>query len=339
MTTVSWIDLYPVLANNRLSAFREYPITLMSLSPLAPLVCIGICTRRRPLMLENLLESLSRVVLPVGVRLSACVVENDSRDHQRGLVERYARQLRFPLVYLQEPHIGIPQARNCLLDHAASIQATALIFVDDDEEVTTDWLQALCTMAEHTHWQAVVQGRVISRAQYPRQQHYERFFQRKARETGQPLRYCASNNTLVPLAEIVRIGLRFDERMRETGGEDTAFFAAARQAQIPLLYCHEAVVTEIIPASRANLRWLSLRKFRVGLMLGSGVLGDKPRNFGKSLAYGLRALAGMLPLAWWLLRRRRERVIRAWLRMCRDTGRLLGYFRVNVRPYQRVDGY
>lgn len=289
-------------------------------------------------MLENLLDSLGRLVLPSGVDVVGCVVENDSRDTQRALVERHAGLLSFPLEYRQEPHVGIPQARNRLLAHACEVGATALIFVDDDEEVTSDWLQALCNMATLSHWQAVIQGRVVSRVQNPRQQHYERFFQRKARATGQSLRYCASNNTLVPLAEIRRLGLRFDERLRETGGEDTAFFTLVRQAQVPLLYCHEAVVTELVPPSRANVRWLSLRKFRVGVMLGSGVLADKPRRLGKSLAYGMRAVAGSLPLTWWLLRRRRERAITTWLTMCRDAGRLLGYFRVSVRPYQRIDG-
>ncbi len=304
-----------------------------------PLVCIGICTRRRPMMLENLLESLTALVLPVGVRVSGCVVENDSRDSQGELVTRYDNRLSWPLAYCQEPHIGIPQARNRLLDHAQQLGATALILVDDDEEVTSDWLQALCTMAASRQWQAVIQGRVISRVQNPRQQHYERFFQRKPRPSGESLRYCASNNTLVPMAEVQRLGLRFDEQLREVGGEDTVFFSAARRAGIPLLYCQEAVVTEVVPPSRANLRWLSQRKFRVGLMLGGGVLADKPRNLLRSLAYGLRALVGLLPLLWWLLRRRRERAVRQWLTVCRDAGRLMGYFRVRVRPYQRVDGY
>lgn len=290
-------------------------------------------------MLENLLESLTRLVLPVDVRVSACVVENDSRDNQRALVERFAARLSWPLAYLQEPRIGIPQARNRLLDHALGLEATALVLVDDDEEVTSDWLQALCTMAASSHWQAVIQGRVVSRVQDPRQQHYERFFQRKPRVSGQSLNSCASNNTLVPLAELERLGLRFDERLSDVGGEDTVLFSAARRAGIPLLYCHEAVVTEVIPPTRANLRWLSQRKFRVGVMLGSGLLADKPRSALKSLAYGLRAVAGALPLAWWLLRRRRVSAVKTWLTMCRDAGRLMGYFRVSVRPYQRVHGY
>lgn len=327
-----------VLANNQtlMSAVSAF---LNSLSIDKPLVCIGICTRRRPMMLENLLESIARLVLPVDVHLVGCVVENDSRDNQRALVERFAARLSWPLAYCQEPRIGIPQARNRLLDHALGLGATALVLVDDDEEVTSDWLQALCTMAAGSHWQAVIQGRVISRVQDPRQQHYERFFQRKPRISGQSLNACASNNTLVPLAEVARLGLRFDEHLSDVGGEDTVFFSAARRAGISLLYCQEAVVTEVIPPTRANLRWLSQRKFRVGLMLGSGALAGKPRSILKSLAYGLRAVAGTLPLLWWLLRRRRVHAVKTWLTMCRDAGRLMGYFRVSVRPYQRVHGY
>lgn len=290
-------------------------------------------------MLENLLESLTQLVLPVDVRVTGCVVENDSQPSQRDLVKRFADRLSWPLAYVQEPRIGIPLARNRLLDYAQGLEATALVLVDDDEEVTSDWLRALCATAASCHWQAVIQGRVISRVQDPRQQHYERFFQRKTRLSGQALRYCASNNTLIPMTGVCRMGLRFDEQLREVGGEDTVFFSTVRHAGITLLYCHEAVVTETIPASRANLRWLSQRKFRVGLMLGAGVLPDKPRSLLKSFAYGLRAAVGVLPLSWWLLRRRRERVARTWLTMCRDAGRLLGYFRVNVRPYRHVDGY
>lgn len=301
-----------------------------------PSVCIGVCTRRRPGMLGRLLASFVRMALPDTVQVSVCVVENDRQPHNEALVRGFAASAPFGIDYCLESRIGIPQARNRLLDHASSIGATALVFVDDDEEVTREWLQELCGYAFRTGWRAVLQGHVISRLD-PVGHHLEPYFQRKCRTTGEQLSYCATNNTLLPLA--LAGELRFDESRPSEGGEDTIFFAELKLRGIDILYCGEAVVIETIPPERANLRYLSRRKFRVGLLLGGGGVGDKRRTLLRSAFYAVKSFASLLQALLYALVFQRAGMIRAWLRSCRSLGCCLGYFPIHYSPYRRIEGY
>src|SRR5206468_7046544 len=58
--------------------------------------------------------------------------------------------------------------------------------------------------------------------------------------------------------------LRFDLALGETGGEDTFFFFECMRAGAAFGYAPDAVVTEFTAMSRANLKWLLLRRFRSG---------------------------------------------------------------------------
>ncbi|MBN7797019.1 glycosyltransferase family 2 protein [Parahaliea mediterranea] len=300
---------------------------------------VGVCTRRRPGMLGRLLSSLLRMRLPACCQVSVHVVENDDRPANRALVAGFDASSPFPISYQLETRVGIPQARNCLLEHARTIGAKGLVFVDDDEEVEPDWLLALCAYAAETNWSAVLQGRVVAQVSPACQDYLRPYFQRKIRHTGEQLNTCASNNTLLPLALLEEDAPGFDESRPRDGGTDTIFFSRLASRGVPILYCHEAAVVETIPPERANLRYLSRRKFRVGLLLGSGSVQDKPRTAGRALFYGLKGVASLLQAAACVLVLQRDAMIRAWLRGCRSLGCALGYFRMRHQPYLEVEGF
>lgn len=290
-------------------------------------------------MLGRLLSSLLRMELPEGVEVSVHVVENDGEAANQALVAGFDASAPFPVSYELETRVGIPQARNCLLRRAKNLAATALVFVDDDEEVEPDWLLGLCRYAAETGWGAVVQGRVVAQVSPACQDYLRPYFQRKIRHTGEQLNTCASNNTLLPLALLAGSDLQFDESRPRDGGTDTIFFSRLASRGCAILYCHEAAVVETIPAERANLRYLSRRKFRVGLLLGSGSVQDKPRTVGRALFYGLKGLASLVQAVACVLVWQRDAMIRAWLRGCRSLGCALGYFRMRHQPYLEVEGF
>jgi glycosyltransferase involved in cell wall biosynthesis len=290
-------------------------------------------------MLGRLLSSLLRMQVPPGVPFSVHVVENDHQPANRALVAGFDASAPFPVSYQLETRVGIPQARNCLLRHARAVAATALVFVDDDEEVEPDWLLSLCQYAEATGWAAVLQGRVVSQVSPACQGYLQPYFQRKIRHTGERLSTCASNNTLLPLALLEHDALVFDESRPWDGGEDTIFFSRLAGSGAQILYCHEAAVVETIPPERANLRYLSRRKFRVGLLMGSGSVEDKPRTVLRAAFYAFRGLVSMLEAGACSLILQRDAMIRAWLRGCRSLGCALGYFGVRRQAYQQVEGF
>ena len=73
-----------------------------------------------------------------------------------------------------------------------------------------------------------------------------------------------TSNVLVDM-EFVRLnGLKFDPALGETGGEDTMFFHALHKRGGTLRYAPKAVVHENVVASRLNLTWVRLRRYRAG---------------------------------------------------------------------------
>jgi succinoglycan biosynthesis protein ExoM len=305
----------------------------------APRLVIGVCTRRRPGMLGRLLSSLLRMQLPDAAEISVHVVENDTQPANRALVAGFDASASFPVSYQLETRVGIPQARNCLLRHARALDATALVFVDDDEEVEADWLLSLWRYANATEWRAVLQGRVVSQVSPASQGYLQPYFQRKIRHTGERLSTCASNNTLLPIALLEDEQRVFDESRPWDGGEDTIFFTQLAARGVTILYCHEAAVVETIPPERANLRYLSRRKFRVGLLMGSGSVERKPRTAARAAFYALKGLVSLLQAVACFLVLQRDAMIRAWLRGCRSLGCALGYFQLRRQPYVEVEGF
>lgn len=302
-------------------------------------ILIAVCTRQRPGMLSRLLGSLAALEPVAGLDLRLCVVENDETARSEAIVREAAPDLPFEVTFLLESKIGIPHARNRALAFAVDEGFDQLLFIDDDEDVEPDWLRQVADYARSLEWDAVVQGCVMARYPQDAPAHLHPFFQRKVRSTGELLKHCACNNTLIPLAPVVDNGLQFEPALAYSGGEDTVFFATLRSLGTPIRYCREAVVNETIPDSRCNVRWLSRRKFRVGLLLGSGMVADKPRSLLRSLAYLLKAAGSGLQALVFALLLQRERRVRAWLRCWRSLGCSLGIFRIRLEPYRTVDGY
>jgi succinoglycan biosynthesis protein ExoM len=86
----------------------------------------------------------------------------------------------------------------------------------------------------------------------------------KPRQHGQVLERAATNNTLVDLRWLAAQPepLRFDERLRYTGGSDTEFFHRLVKSGGVIKWVSDAEVTEEVPAARMTMRWQVNRKTR-----------------------------------------------------------------------------
>lgn len=228
----------------------------------APLrIDIAICTFRRAALTETL-ASLSRLVVPAGVRLGIIVADNDVEPSARDRVEAANPMLPTDILYVHCPAGNISIARNACLDHS---DADFLAFVDDDETVEPLWLDALLATAEKSRADVVL-GPV--RALYaPNAPHWMRdgdFHATRPVWVNGEIRTGYTCNVLMHLAAPSIAGRRFDLALGRSGGEDTAFFSAVHTAGGRIAFAEEAWVEEPVPTARARFSWLARRRLRMG---------------------------------------------------------------------------
>lgn len=99
-----------------------------------------ICTYNGSRRIKATLDSLGAMSLPSDVRLELIVVDNNSSDDTREVVEHFATTSGFPVRYLFERNQGLAHARNA---GVRSAKHAILAFTDDDCIVDYYWLAAI----------------------------------------------------------------------------------------------------------------------------------------------------------------------------------------------------
>jgi GT2 family glycosyltransferase len=149
---------------------------------------------------------------------------------------------------------------------AAALEEGAdfVAFVDDDEVPTPRWLDELMRAAGRGA--DVVTGPVVRHFEGdpPQWVRSGGFFLDPRRPTGTPVEFAATSNVLVARRVLEGVQPAFDLRFGLTGGEDTHFFLRAARAGYSIRWCDEAVVDELVPASRTRLGWILRRAYRLG---------------------------------------------------------------------------
>ncbi len=273
----------------------------------APTVLVAIATYQRPEGLTRVLDGVARLAVADAWRVEALIVDNAPDGSARAQVAERAETFPFPLHYAHETQRGISHARNRALDEAKALEKTYLAFLDDDEEPATGWLTAMVSVAER-HGAAAVVGPVEARfEQEPADwMRNGRFHDIPGGENGAPIHQNTAGNSMLRLAAVDRLGLRFDPAFGLTGGEDTMFFTALRRGGEQTFFAKDALVREDISARRAGLRWLMTRWYRTGITpvaviaaQGGGSGARAKAALGGAARMGLGAIGAILasPLA------------------------------------------
>ncbi|WP_157954179.1 glycosyltransferase family 2 protein [Microbulbifer sp. A4B17] len=303
-----------------------------------PLLVICICTYQRPERLRSSLLSLAKLQLPLDLNVAALVVDNDSGTQAgRKVVEELSETFPFPLDCAVEEQRGIPCARNRCIDELGSMRADYLVFIDDDEWVEPDWLIQLYAYSQKLGGNSVVCGSVVRRWPDSVPAYYSQIFYRQKRKTGEALNYCATSNVLIPMSNIHSLGLRFNEQDPLGAGTDVIFFTEFKAKGGEIIYCLEARVYEAVPESRANMRWLSRRKFSAGITLakhklakGRGHISIFVSAIGQLLISSIGCILGLIVGG-------KRLGSGPWLRACRSAGMACGVFGVRSEFYRVVD--
>jgi glycosyltransferase involved in cell wall biosynthesis len=104
-------------------------------------VTVLIATYNRAALLAETLDSVARLRTPAGWRWEVIVVDNNSADDTRSVVERYVATFPVRLRYLFESQQGRSSALNTGIAAAAG---RVIAFTDDDVRVDEGWLEHGC---------------------------------------------------------------------------------------------------------------------------------------------------------------------------------------------------
>lgn len=112
-------------------------------------ITVILCTYNRCRSLATALESVAASELPSSVEWDVLVVDNNSRDQTREVVEAFCRRYSGRFQYLFEPQSGKSYALNSGVREA---HGEILAFMDDDVTVEPTWLQRLTANLQDSEW-------------------------------------------------------------------------------------------------------------------------------------------------------------------------------------------
>lgn len=120
-------------------------------------ITVILCTWNRCQSLARALDSVAASIFPNSVEWEVVVVDNNSRDQTRDVVDEFCRRYPGRFRYLFEPQAGKSHALNAGIRDA---WGDILAFMDDDVIVEPAWLQNLTAPLIEGEW-AGVGGRVL----------------------------------------------------------------------------------------------------------------------------------------------------------------------------------
>jgi len=296
---------------------------------------ICVATFQRPKLLEKLLSSLLGQEIHSGVIYRIIIIDNDADASAKGVVENLADLAAVDLIYDVEPEQNISLARNRALSHTLNT-ADYIIFVDDDEYASVDWLQNHIDTAVDL-CADVVFGPVIP--VYPENAPdwvvQGKFFERERVPTGSIRRHGGTGNTLVKRKVFNELPSKFDPAYGLTGGGDTELFWRLGKTGATMVWCDTAIVYEHVPFARMNVKWLLRRAFRGGqnyprVFIRSLSINKKLIWGGKRLIFAVVSIM-YLPLAMFQGKAVR---VRALQRVYSCVGQLIGLTRYQYLEYK-----
>ena len=115
------------------------------------------------------------------------------------------------------------------------------------------------------------------------------------------------------------------------------FFCEATKVGVVIMRCAEALVHEIVPEGRISLWWLSKRHFRKGITVA---WRERQERHLSSIIFSTskRLINHLFTAGSMLLRGKKRKRNKYWLKVCRSFGVLSGILGFKVDSYKNVDG-
>ena len=220
-------------------------------------VAVCITTYRRPSMLRRLLHALQSLTFTDVAEpdIAIVVVDNDPFGSARAVVAEFLSR-RYRLRYRVEIRPGVSFTRNTAIESART--ADFIAFLDDDEQPSPPWLDALLTAQSAFH-APIVAGPVLPRFEStpPQWMIDGHFFHRKRFATGTTVPCTGAGNVLISSRVLHALSpIWFEPRYTLCGGEDTHFFRRCAELGFRITWADDAVVYESVPRARLSPNYL-----------------------------------------------------------------------------------
>jgi len=235
--------------------------------PAISYILISCCTCKRPKMLEKAIKSIEQLFLPKDIKVEILVCDNDINESGRKTVEEVLKNFKLKINYVVEKERGIASARNRVLNEAVKLNASHILFFDDDEIFEKNCLIKHIEMYENNEQAYISSGLTKNKFADNLPKHVTKnlvFKQRTTKKTGMIRTYCASGNVFFPVSLVKDYDTYFSLEYKFMGGEDGDFFGRASKKGFTIVCNNEAIVYEMISEARGNINWILQKSYYNG---------------------------------------------------------------------------
>lgn len=310
------------------------------------MICVAICTRQRPELLRRMLNSCANVTSELRKGLIFLVVENGPASYGEAIVSEFTGRLN--IFNINEPRIGLVNARNSAIEFFLKTDADWFASVDDDGTISTEWIEGYLAAQK-----ALPDARVFAGPTPQIELEYTTKWYQYRKMPIRPLGYdnwrVSTANTLIKRDIFSSDGenMRFDMRNNLSGGEDTQFFRRLYKKKIPILWVPTAVILERVDERRGEFGYRIRRDIEFWQNRGKiefdeyGIVGGIVANVWlvilSIITVALTAIAGIVVLIF--SRSQGQRIIsRSWRTSSIVVGRLRALFFKRGADYASTDG-
>jgi len=250
------------------------------------MISVIICTYNHFASLKRALNSLKEMTVPNELTWELVVVDNNSQDGTRDIVNDFIRVSGLNVRYIFERKQGLSYARNCGVNEA---RGKVIAFTDDDVVLDKYWLVNVAK-AFKEYDVAGIGGRIfpIWEKLKPKWITPDLYGYWAILDYGEKPYYLNTPNiwgaNFAIRADMFKKYGGFDTTLGRVpgklyAGEDTYFFRKLMDKGEKLLYWPTAIVYHFIPESRISKKYLRKWKFDQGEMYAARLGNYSKRNF------------------------------------------------------------
>jgi len=297
---------------------------------------IIVCSYNRADSLSDTLTALRQQQVGPGVSWEVVVVDNNSNDHTREVVENALHE--WPeLHYTLEPQQGLSHARNCGIQYA---RGDILLFTDDDVLPEADWLQT--TLIGMDQYQADACGGYIAPIweTSPPAWLTERFYGFLAVRTDRTDDYLIIEsgqapfgaNMAVKKSVFEQVGLFDTSRGRKgkvlASGEDGELFQRILSANLKAVFLGASRVHHKVESFRLTKKYMRNWRFQTSRNIAQSVgLKGSRRIFNIPLYVFPQLLRATLRMLWGRFNTPKDEAFNREIVVCHFLGLIQGLYR------------
>jgi glycosyltransferase involved in cell wall biosynthesis len=227
-------------------------------------ITICIPSYKRPELLRKLILSIvdSRLNKSLISDVNIVVVDNDSLMTAESTVIELKEKFHntYKIDYFSFPIKGLANVRNELLRKSLILNPDFIVFIDDDEYASPEWLNNLVETIIVNKGDLAV-GPVKSVVDSNVSKYLSCWFHRRDYPDNAKLNFTYTGNLIIRTESLLKHNIWFDNRFNKTGGEDSYFGQQMLKRGATIYWSAKAIVFETIPSGRANIKWLSNRYY------------------------------------------------------------------------------